>query len=123
MLRCLVDVWCIVVTTQSLAMACVSQDETSWVLAIKAALYWRVVGDAGKAITCLRVAYKHSPHSYVVGTWCTSVSQWQPSLFFKYFSSNCLRVLSHIRVHNSCLSNVMCFYNFAKSTQIWVTML
>ncbi|KAK2174533.1 hypothetical protein NP493_797g01042 [Ridgeia piscesae] len=41
------------------------KDETSWVLAIKAALYWRVVGDAGKAITCLRVAYKHSPHSYV----------------------------------------------------------
>lgn len=37
------------------------QNSTSWVLATAAALYWRVVGHAGNAVTCLRQAVRHAP--------------------------------------------------------------
>ena len=37
------------------------QEPTSWVLANLAALYWRVQGDAPRAVDCLRLALTHSP--------------------------------------------------------------
>ncbi|KAF4520839.1 hypothetical protein B566_EDAN007135 [Ephemera danica] len=38
-----------------------NKNSTSWVLATAAALYWRVVGQAGSAVTCLRQALRHAP--------------------------------------------------------------
>lgn len=37
------------------------QEPTSWVLANMAALYWRVEGDAVRAVDCLRLALTHAP--------------------------------------------------------------
>ncbi|XP_070200043.1 tetratricopeptide repeat protein 17-like isoform X3 [Littorina saxatilis] len=37
------------------------EEPTSWVLANMAALYWRVEGDATRAVDCLRLALTHAP--------------------------------------------------------------
>ncbi|XP_076450500.1 tetratricopeptide repeat protein 17-like isoform X3 [Babylonia areolata] len=37
------------------------ENPTSWVVANMAALYWRVDGEAGKAVDCLRLALTHAP--------------------------------------------------------------
>ena len=48
-----------------------NQNQTSWVLANLAALYWRVEGEAARAVQCLKLAYKHSPsHAKVSVTTC-----------------------------------------------------
>ncbi|KAL4224493.1 Tetratricopeptide repeat protein 17 [Mactra antiquata] len=44
------------------------RNETSWVISNMAALYWRVRGNANKAIECLRIAIHYAPkHSKDVG--------------------------------------------------------
>ncbi|XP_067656212.1 tetratricopeptide repeat protein 17-like isoform X3 [Haliotis asinina] len=40
------------------------ENATSWVLANLAALYWRVEGEATKAINCLRLALTYAPREY-----------------------------------------------------------
>ena len=39
------------------------KDPASWVAANFAALYWRVMGDAPKAIDCIKVAYSNAPRN------------------------------------------------------------
>ena len=40
---------------------CLKQNDTSWVVATAAALYWRVVGSGNKAVDCLRHALHYAP--------------------------------------------------------------
>lgn len=37
------------------------KDEKSWILSVAASVFWRVLGNSGEALTCLRVALTYVP--------------------------------------------------------------
>ena len=55
--------WCYTVLELFLMM---SQNSSSWVVLNLAALYWRVNGNATRAVQCLRAALYFSPTQYKV---------------------------------------------------------